>query len=74
MYAYDVDGDGDNDVITSLAAHDFGLAWYEQVHDGGKTVFQAAPHHGRQARRRTATAWSSASCTRSPWPTSTATG
>lgn len=31
MYAYDVDGDGDNDVITSLAAHDFGLAWYEQI-------------------------------------------
>ena len=31
MYAYDVDGDGDNDVITSLAAHDFGLAWYEQT-------------------------------------------
>ena len=34
MFAYDVDGDGDNDVITSLAAHDFGLAWYEQVRDG----------------------------------------
>lgn len=34
MHAYDVDGDGDNDVITSLAAHDFGLAWYEQVRDG----------------------------------------
>ncbi len=31
MYAYDVDGDGDNDVITSHAAHDFGLGWYEQV-------------------------------------------
>jgi hypothetical protein len=31
MYAYDVDGDGDNDVITSLAAHAYGLAWYEQV-------------------------------------------
>jgi hypothetical protein len=31
MYAYDVDGDGDNDVITSLAAHGYGLAWYEQV-------------------------------------------
>jgi putative membrane-bound dehydrogenase-like protein len=29
MFAYDVDGDGDHDVITSLAAHDFGLAWYE---------------------------------------------
>jgi len=34
MFAYDVDGDGDNDVITSLAAHDFGLAWYEQVRSG----------------------------------------
>lgn len=40
MYAYDVDGDGDNDVITSLAAHDFGLAWYEQVHDGGAVRFR----------------------------------
>ncbi|HTF87713.1 MAG TPA: PVC-type heme-binding CxxCH protein [Planctomycetota bacterium] len=30
MYAYDVDGDGDNDVITSLAAHGFGLSWFEQ--------------------------------------------
>ncbi|HSG69305.1 MAG TPA: VCBS repeat-containing protein, partial [Planctomycetaceae bacterium] len=38
MYAYDVDGDGDNDVITSLAAHDFGLAWYEQkVTDGDRS-------------------------------------
>jgi hypothetical protein len=37
MYAYDVDGDGDNDVITSLAAHDFGLAWYEQEKSGGET-------------------------------------
>lgn len=33
MFAYDVDGDGDNDVITSLAAHDFGLAWYEQIQE-----------------------------------------
>lgn len=31
MFAYDVDGDGDNDVVTSLAAHDYGLAWYEQT-------------------------------------------
>ncbi len=31
MYAYDVDGDGDNDIITSHNAHDFGLGWYEQV-------------------------------------------
>ncbi|MEZ6134066.1 MAG: family 16 glycoside hydrolase [Pirellulaceae bacterium] len=31
MFAYDVDGDGDSDVVTSEAAHDFGLAWYEQT-------------------------------------------
>jgi hypothetical protein len=29
MYAYDVDGDGDNDVITSIAAHGYGLSWFE---------------------------------------------
>ena len=40
MFAYDVDGDGDSDVITSHAAHDFGLAWYEQQLDGnGERVF-----------------------------------
>jgi putative membrane-bound dehydrogenase-like protein len=42
MYAYDVDGDGDNDVITSHAAHDFGLGWYEQIQDGGERTFK---HH-----------------------------
>ncbi|MEA2711951.1 MAG: hypothetical protein QOF78_4552 [Phycisphaerales bacterium] len=40
MYAYDVDGDGDNDVITALAAHGYGLAWYEQTKDGGKIAFK----------------------------------
>ena len=40
MHAYDVDGDGDNDVITSLAAHDFGLAWYEQVRSAGEISFR----------------------------------
>jgi len=34
MYAYDVNGDGRADVITSLAAHAFGLAWFEQKPDG----------------------------------------
>ena len=29
MFAYDVDGDGDHDVVTALSAHDFGLAWFE---------------------------------------------
>jgi len=31
MYAYDVDGDGDNDIITSMQAHAWGLAWFENV-------------------------------------------
>lgn len=31
MHVYDVNGDGRNDVISSLAAHGFGLAWYEQL-------------------------------------------
>ena len=39
MYTYDVDGDGDLDVITSLAAHGFGLAWFEHVKKDGKIVF-----------------------------------
>ena len=35
MYAYDVNGDGRNDVITSLEAHGYGVAWFEQTNDGG---------------------------------------
>ncbi|SHJ97545.1 Repeat domain-containing protein [Rubritalea squalenifaciens DSM 18772] len=31
MYAYDIDGDGDNDVVTALDAHGYGLSWYEQT-------------------------------------------
>ena len=31
---YDVNGDGLTDIVTSLAAHDFGLAWWEQKKDG----------------------------------------
>ena len=40
MYAYDVDGDGDNDVITSLEAHGFGLAWFENVKVDGVIQFK----------------------------------
>jgi hypothetical protein len=29
MHVYDMDGDGDNDVVTSLQAHGWGLAWFE---------------------------------------------
>lgn len=35
MFGYDVNGDGKTDVITSLAAHAWGVAWFEQTNDGG---------------------------------------
>ena len=31
MHVYDVNGDGRADIVTSLAAHGFGLAWHEQL-------------------------------------------
>ena len=40
MYAYDVNGDGLNDVITSLQAHGYGLAWFEQYREGGEIKFR----------------------------------
>ena len=40
MYAYDVNGDGLADIITSLAAHGFGLAWYEQYREAGAIKFR----------------------------------
>ena len=40
MHVYDVDGDGDGDVISSLQAHDYGLAWFEQFKDQGKITFR----------------------------------
>lgn len=33
MFAYDVNGDGLNDVITSIAAHGYGLGWFEQLRE-----------------------------------------
>lgn len=41
MYVYDVNGDGKNDVICSLAAHGYGLAWFEQTTDDkGEVTFK----------------------------------
>jgi hypothetical protein len=40
MFAYDVNGDGLPDIITSLDAHGWGLAWFEQVRDGGRITFR----------------------------------
>lgn len=38
MAVYDANGDGLNDVVTSLAAHGWGLAWYEQKRDASGTI------------------------------------
>ena len=40
MFAYDIDGDGDNDVVTALNAHSWGMAWYEQVQEDGAITFK----------------------------------
>ena len=40
MLVYDVNGDGLNDVISSLAAHGFGLAWFEQVRNADGLTFK----------------------------------
>lgn len=39
MPAYDIDGDGDCDVISALDAHGWGLAWFEQVEREGRPDF-----------------------------------
>ncbi len=39
MHVYDVNGDGKADVITSLNAHGYGLAWYEQTTKDGEISF-----------------------------------
>jgi hypothetical protein len=40
MFAYDVNGDGKNDVVSALAAHGYGLAWFEQVGENGEISFK----------------------------------
>lgn len=40
MYAYDVNGDGLNDVICCLNPHGYGLAWFEQVRTNGEITFR----------------------------------
>lgn len=53
MHAYDVNGDGLNDIVTSLVAHGFGLAWFEQVREGNTITFRRhiimnqQPHENR---------------------------
>ena len=40
MLAYDVDGDGDTDVVTSMNAHSYGLSWHEQIKTAGQIDFK----------------------------------
>jgi hypothetical protein len=43
MHVYDVDGDGDADVVTSLEGHGYGLSWFEQVRADGQPAFVEHP-------------------------------
>ena len=38
MGVYDVNGDGLNDVVTSLEGHGWGLAWFEQTRNAGGAI------------------------------------
>jgi hypothetical protein len=51
MYAYDVNGDGLNDVITGLAAHAFGLSWFEQYREGDEIKFREHPILGKEPNK-----------------------
>jgi hypothetical protein len=33
IYAFDIDGDGEPDVVTTMTAHEYGLSWFQQ-HEG----------------------------------------
>ncbi len=44
MIVYDVDGDGDNDIITS-SAHEYGVWWFEQRQENGAITFEQHEIH-----------------------------
>jgi len=53
MFAYDVNGDGLPDVVTALASHGYGLAWYEQLKSkdaAGSPEFRAHVFMNKEAR------------------------
>jgi hypothetical protein len=43
MQVFDVDGDGDNDVVTALAAHGYGISWFERTGTGASITFTPHP-------------------------------
>ncbi|QEG34253.1 PVC-type heme-binding CxxCH protein [Bythopirellula goksoeyrii] len=44
MFAYDVDDDGDNDIVTAKAAHAYGLAWFENLGNGNSDEIKFQEH------------------------------
>ncbi|QDV45982.1 FG-GAP repeat protein [Stieleria neptunia] len=48
MFAYDFDGDGDNDVLSVQNAHGYGLSWFERRGTGDEFLFVEHPILGRQ--------------------------
>jgi hypothetical protein len=51
MFASDVDGDGDRDVISAIDAHGWGLAWYEQTTANGERRFEERLIMGDRTQR-----------------------
>jgi hypothetical protein len=47
MFAYDVNGNGLNDVITCFASHGYWLVWWEQVRSGDEITFRQHTLTGR---------------------------
>ena len=53
MYAYDVNGDGRADIITSIEAHGYGLSWFEQGEPrDGKVSWREHPIISREAGQK----------------------
>jgi hypothetical protein len=50
MYAYDFNGDGLNDVFTTLDPHGYGLVWYEQSREAGVIKFRQHVIMGREPK------------------------
>jgi hypothetical protein len=51
MFACDVDGDGDSDILTALDAHGWGLAWFEQVREDGEIRFKQRDMMGSRSEQ-----------------------
>jgi len=50
MYAYDVNGDGLNDIITTIEAHGYGMAWFEQYQENGERKFREHLFLGKEPK------------------------